>query len=85
VGIMSLPIQDTSHDLEGLVTHDEIRYCKYCEANTEHRVGVHTDHYETDRYIMDKIEEYAHCQCGNTATVMLKKEVIMKVDCNETS
>jgi hypothetical protein len=46
---------------------------------------VHTDHYETDRYIMDKIEEYAHCQCGNTATVMLKKEVVMKVDCNETS
>ena len=75
---MSLPIQDTSHDLPDFEMRDEIRYCQYCETETPHRVGVYSQHHETDRYIYDREDEYLHCQCGNTATHNIKKTVTKK-------
>ncbi len=75
----NFPLRDTSHDLPGLITTNEIRYCQYCKADTPHRVGVHKEFVDRPTYTQDKETEYAHCQCGNTATETIKKVTVMKV------
>lgn len=68
----------TDNDMPNLETHDEIRYCQYCQKDTPHRVGVHEQYVDRPKYTAHLAHEYAHCECGNTATITLRQDIVKK-------
>lgn len=64
-----------AYDLPSLATHNENRVCSHCSKTTVHSVGIYVDDSETERVVYHKETEFAHChECGNTGTIILKKE-----------
>jgi hypothetical protein len=68
----------SDYDLPTLETRDVTRFCAYCNAETKHRVGRHTQDIELSKAHVHMVTEYAHCECGNTFTETIEKRIVMK-------